>query len=209
MQSRQTVVADKSARKFYKGHQCYPWTFRCSLQGIVQTATAANIACSFEVDEVTLKNFRLDMRWHLTSSLPWFFRKSSQSKISACQGSRYIAKAPFLFPPPWSTYLQIKVYEPLQVVFFCHSMFGIIGSLSLHLKSAFVQALPAAGRVLRRTYLLHHKVCQRRSDAMQKIDRCCILGPCGWWSCWQFGQVDVQHRTTRICVAQDRDINCQ
>ena len=45
--------------------------------------------------------------------------------MSACQGSRYIAKAPFLFPPPWSTYLQIKDYE------LCQLCISLVASLAL------------------------------------------------------------------------------
>jgi len=47
----------------------------------------------------------------LTSSLPWFLRRSSHSKMSLCHGSRNTAKAPLRFPPPWSTYLHHYQFE--------------------------------------------------------------------------------------------------
>jgi len=50
----------------------------------------------------------------LTSSLPWFLRRSNHSKISLCHGSRYTAKAPLRLPPPWSTYLHYHQYEHKQ-----------------------------------------------------------------------------------------------
>lgn len=50
----------------------------------------------------------------LTSSLPWFLRRSSHSKMSLCHGSRYTAKAPLRLPPPWSTYLHHHHYEHKQ-----------------------------------------------------------------------------------------------
>lgn len=43
------------------------------------------------------------------SSLPVFFFKSKKSKISGCQGSKYIAKAPGRLFPPWSTYLAVAL----------------------------------------------------------------------------------------------------
>ena len=36
----------------------------------------------------------------MSSSFPWFFLRSKNSKMSACHGSTYMAKLPFLFPPP-------------------------------------------------------------------------------------------------------------
>ena len=38
-----------------------------------------------------------------------FFFKSKKSKISGCQGSKYIAKAPGRLFPPWSTYLAVAL----------------------------------------------------------------------------------------------------
>ena len=63
------------------------------------------LVCQLHADHLTVTMLDEQRAQAPTSSLPWFFRRSSHSKMSLCQGSRYTAKAPLRLPPPWSTYL--------------------------------------------------------------------------------------------------------
>ena len=82
----------------------YSWN-----QGIISLAFVRILIISQFTHHHLINWFLSNQITNTCSSLPVFFFKSKKSKISGCQGSKYIAKAPGRLFPPWSTYLAVAL----------------------------------------------------------------------------------------------------